>query len=123
TLDQLRRRTGQGLDRVRRSQARAGDDNSEAVAAAATRFRYDRGLLSAEELDEWLERWELTIGEWGDYLERSLLLEQDESDAPAERMEDASAAAATYVDAVCSGFLEREALEFAADAALAGVVD
>ena len=79
-----------------------------------------RRLLSAEELDAWLRRWGLTVNEWGDYLERSVLLERGlGGDDPAAI--GAEIAEAEFVDAVCSGFLEREALGFAADTALANL--
>ena len=90
------------------------------LTAAAARFRYRRRLLSAEELDAWLRRWGLTVDEWGGHLERSLLLERGlgEADPPSDGAEIAEA---EFVDAVCSGFLEREALGFAADTALANL--
>jgi hypothetical protein len=125
SLEQLRSVSRQGLACVRRSEVLEDGLDQEALSAAATSFRYERGLLSAEELDAWLERWGLTVGEWSAYLERSLLLErwEDELDAieADASLNDAALARAEFVDAVCSGFLEEEAQRFAADAALAGV--
>jgi hypothetical protein len=120
SLEQLRRRTLQGLA----CQALADGPHHDAVGSAATRFRYARRLLSAEELEAWLERWKLTIDEWGAYLERSWLLERADEPIPLEtRPEDSVIDDAEYVDAVCSGFLEYEALDFAAAAALASVAE
>ncbi len=126
SLEQLRHATRQGLEYVLRAEALQDSLDQASLTAAATSFRYERGLLSAEELEAWLERWDLTIAEWSAYLERSLLLERfaDELDATGAEssLEDAELERAEYVDAVCSGFLEQEANRFAADAALAGAV-
>jgi hypothetical protein len=83
----------------------------EAVSAAATRFRRERGLLSAEELAAWLAGWELTVDEWGAYLERSVV--------GGVGSEEESLDEAEFVDLVCSGFLEEQARRLAADVALA----
>ena len=127
SLEQLRSMSRQGLACVRRSEVLEDGLDQETLSAAATSFRYEHGLLSAEELDAWLERWGLTVGEWGEYLERSLLLERwaDELDAIEAdfSLEDAALEQAEFVDAVCSGFLEQEANRFAADAALAGLAE
>lgn len=70
---------------------------------AETRFRYDRGLVAAEEMEAWLARWGLSVGEWRDYL-RGALAADDR---------------AAWVAAICSGALERAAEELAAKAAVA----
>ena len=74
---------------------------------AETRFRYDRNLVAADEMEAWLERWGLTVGEWRDYLRGTL--------ANDER--------GNWVAAVCSGTLERTAQDLAARAAAADAVD
>jgi hypothetical protein len=113
TLDELRRRARDGAARV----ALSGAPDSAEVSEAATRFRYARRLLSAEELEEWLARWQLTVAEWGDHLARELLLEEGDS-ADVDQADGAELGEIEYVDAVCSGFLEQEALELAAHLAL-----
>ena len=70
---------------------------------AEARFRYERSLVAAEEMEAWLDRWELSIGEWRDYLRGAL---------PAGDR-------AAWVSAVCSGALEQAAQELAAKAAAA----
>jgi hypothetical protein len=70
---------------------------------AEARFRYERSLVAAEEMEAWLDRWELTVGEWRDYLRGTL--------ARDER--------AAWITAVCSGTLERAAHELAAKAVAA----
>jgi hypothetical protein len=68
---------------------------------AETRFRYDRNLVAAEEMEAWLERWDLTVSEWRDYL-RGTIAEGDRG---------------KWIAAVCSGALERAAQDLAARAA------
>lgn len=90
----------------------------EAVRAAAAQFRHGRGLLSAEELEAWLARWRIELGEWTEHVRRGLLLERRGAELePAA--EDAEVARAVAVDAACSGFLEREARQLASAAVLA----
>ena len=110
---------------VRRSEALGEDLDQAGLPESAARFRYQRGLLAADEFEAWLGRWGVTVGEWGAYLKRSLLLERwaDELDSIEARfrLEDGAVDESEFVDAVCSGFLEREAHCFAADAALAAL--
>jgi hypothetical protein len=118
-LEGLRRRVYLGLTLAARREPGSLVDES-AVNAAATEFRYDRGLLAAEELTAWLERWSLTVREWGEHLERALLLEgADDPAVDGDEISTEIVVEAEYVDAVCSGFLEAEADGFAADVALA----
>ena len=121
TLGSLRERSRRGLASLRRAEHLDARPAPDAVSAAAASFRYGRGLLSAEQLSSWLSRWELTVAEWGEYLERTLLLDEsaEAADDTAPGPADDAAAEAEYVDGVCSGFLEREALAFASDLALA----
>jgi hypothetical protein len=70
---------------------------------AAARFRYDRNLVAAEEMEAWLDRWKLTVAQWRAYLRGTL---PDDDQAP-------------WVIAVCSGTLEREARQLADRAAAA----
>ena len=113
-----------GVACVRRAEALGGEPDDATVQSAAARFRYGRGLLSAEELELWLERWGLTVEEWGGYLVRSLLLERWAEKLAAIEAEFGGdgrvVEEAEFVDGVCSGLLEREAHALAADAALAG---
>jgi hypothetical protein len=119
TLAALNERSRRGSVSLRRADELGSRPASEAVSAAAASFRYGRGLLSAEQLSGWLARWELTVTEWGEYLERTLLLDDDDTDGAEAAVDVDAVAEAEYVDAVCSGFLEREALAFASDMALA----
>ena len=120
TLGSLTERSRRGSASLRRAEELGARPSTEAVSAAAAGFRYGRGLLSAEQLSSWLSRWELSVADWGEYLERTLLLDDEPAAGEAETSSDEVATAeAEYVDAICSGFLEREALAFASDMALA----
>lgn len=86
--------------------------------AAARAFRYARGLLSAEELEDWLARWALSAKDWVDWLDRSLRLDHSGSAPPARPPgggeEPASSLAgldpmSLWVEGVCSGRLEASA--------------
>jgi hypothetical protein len=119
TLSSFSERSRRGSLSLRRADEHGNRASSEAVSAAAASFRYGRGLLSAEQLSGWLSRWELSVTEWGEYLERTLLLDDGNTEGAETAVDGEAAAEAEYVDAVCSGFLEREALAFASDMALA----
>jgi len=117
SLEELRRRSRIGLLLGARPELKSRLEPAE-LSAAATDFRRRRRLLSAEELDAWLARWDLTVHEWGEHLERTLLLnssrEETEGEVSEEALEEAE-----YVDAVCSGLLEDEADGLATELALA----
>ena len=87
------------LDWTAFPQPRGEGDADEAEA----RFRYERGLVAAEEMEGWLARWQISVGEWRDYLRGSV--DQGER--------------GRWVTAVCSGALDRAAEDFAARAAAA----
>jgi hypothetical protein len=123
TLGPMRRTAHEGAALLRQAAENGQRPSQEALSAAAAAFRYERGLLSAEELSAWFTRWNLTVSEWGEHLERMLLLERARSEGaltdPGALPDEATLAEAEYVDGVCSGFLEQEARAFAADMALA----
>jgi hypothetical protein len=118
-LDELSAVTARGLVLARRAAERGDLLDAPARSAAANAFRYERRLLSAEELAAWLERWELTVTEWGEHLERRLLLDGGCEPGEVSPLSGDAVAEAEYVEAVCTGFLERAATGFAADVALA----
>ena len=43
------------------------------VESAAREFRYERDLISGEEMEAWLEQWALTLETWTDCLQRAVL--------------------------------------------------
>jgi hypothetical protein len=90
-------------DALRQTGERPTELTDAEVEEAGARFRYERSLVAAEEMEAWLERWDLSVREWRDYLRGRL----DGSDR------------AAWIAAVCSGSLERGAKELAARAAVA----
>jgi hypothetical protein len=58
------------------AQAGGNAPDPEEVAAAVTEFRYDHNLISADETEEWLRRWGLTIEDLMTYVECALLRER-----------------------------------------------
>ena len=87
------------------------------VWAAATEFRYQRRLTSAEEMETWLAGWHLTKDEWLGYIRRSLLRQRQAHDlvTVVERypVADEDVAEAAWATAACSGKLETFARDLA----------
>ncbi len=106
--------------RHRLARAEVDAPSHEAVREAGLRFRRERGLLSAEELEAWLAHWQLSIADWTEYLRRTVPSgnRAGEHDGTAA---DAELDKAVAVDAICSGFLEQEAKRLACDASLAEI--
>ena len=92
------------------------------VDAAGEEFRYERELVTAEEMEAWLERCGLTIEEWMDYIERAVLRRRF-AECPDEVDEDAvegdEIRACVLAEAICDGELARFADTLAARAAVA----
>ena len=83
---------------ARTQAARPEDLPSHArLVRASEQFRRAHGLLSVDDLDEWLGRWGISEGEWSAWLLRGMLPARDASPVavPAERD--------LYVAAACSG--------------------
>jgi hypothetical protein len=120
--ERLERRVRQDLA-CRTAMRTAGQTlDADKVKAAAEQFRYDHDLLTAEETDQWLERWGLSVEAWMDYIQRVVLRDRSGYDgdplleryAPStEEVERAMAA-----EAVCSGELTRLARRLAGRAAV-----
>lgn len=91
------------------------------IQSAAADFRYERELIAAEEAEAWFSRWGISAHEWMEYIRRSVLRARLESRLPeilaAHPVADADVAAASGVEAICSGLLTRLAPRFAARAA------
>ncbi len=96
-------------DGVRRGLALAAEDGDAVAApdvrAAATSFRYARGLVSAAEFTAWLREREMTLPELSAALVRELLLQRAEED-DGERADDDALAAVLRVEALCRGVLD-----------------
>ena len=93
------------------------------VEDAANAFRYARDLVTAEETEAWLDRWDLDPESWMTWI-ASDLLRQRGVDGPdtLEPLPEASESA-VHAEAVCSGALERFAVRLAEAAAVAARLD
>lgn len=123
------RRLAEGLACAARASAEDAPLPPEAIDEAATAFRYDRDLISAADITEWLDRIGISADEWTDYLSRDLLRRRwdDELDDTLDRFAPSSREllAAAPVDGRCSGAFDafeealagRAAVVFEADAA------
>ena len=104
-----------------------GELPEEAIEEAAREFRYQRDLVSAQEIEAWLEARDLSVREWMDHIGRGVL-----RDLAAPRIaavlklyppSPQALQSALAVDLVCSGLgssLANELAEQAAAAAAAG---
>ncbi len=120
-------RTRQGLACLRHLEENDEEEPEDAIAAAAADFRYQRDLISGDDAQEWLSRRGVTIGEWMDYIRRTVLRELWESRlaglvkrfaASGDELDEA-----LRVDAICSDEaiqLARELAERVAAATAAG---
>jgi hypothetical protein len=99
-------------DSLRKAAARPATAGDRELADAEARFRYDRNLVAAEEMETWLASWGVTVREWRDHLRRELAADA----TPSTTVDDERA---VWAEAVCSGALEQAARELAAAAAAA----
>jgi hypothetical protein len=99
------------------------DVGDEELQAAASEFRYERDLISGEEMEVWLARWTLDADDWMEYLRRGLLRERWATElvttAAGYSPEPEDIEEALPAEAVCSGFLTRIARKLAGRAAAA----
>lgn len=118
----VRQRVRQGLACLER--ARRDEDclEEEEVEAAANAFRYQRDLETAEQTEEWLDSWGLSIESWMDYIRSSLLRTKWEHELPAlvsaHPSDDEAIDSMAETEALCSGDVERLAHDLAGRAAV-----
>lgn len=95
-----------------------------ALDTAAREFRYDRDLITAQSMEEWLARWELTVSDWSGFISREVHRGRCAGDleelAARYPLPDDEAAQLALVDAICTGDLERWARALAAHVATHG---
>lgn len=106
------------IERRARHALDLGVTAAEGVERAQDQFRYDRGLLAADDLEDWLDRWAISIDDWLNQVSASVARSvgvSSTSGAPASAEELDQAA---WTEAVCSGELERLAERLAASCAL-----
>jgi hypothetical protein len=87
-----------------------GPDDGD-IADAARRFRYERDLLAADELEDWLERHGVTEAEWDDFLRREAARERLPAITGAAQSEVTEAE--IWCQGICSGRLEQLGSELA----------
>jgi hypothetical protein len=115
------RRLSEGLACAARADLEDASPSQDALDAAATAFRYDRDLISAADVNVWLERTGLRTEDWIGYLNRDLLREQWSGDlenildrfAPSARQ----LVAAAVAEGTCSGIFDTFEQTFAGRAA------
>lgn len=94
---------------------------SGALDAAGREFRYDRDLITAQSMEEWLGRWGLSVADWSGHLSREL--HRARSVASIEHVlarhpiPDQDVTELALIDAICSGALMRWARSLAAHVA------
>lgn len=125
TWDEVVRRARVGLELV--AKAADGDEptsSDEEIEELSNEFRYDRDLVSADEMEAWLSRWGLDVGTWYAWLQADLLRRKREGEGEAVEPEGSALSpeeieAAVHAEAVCSRALTRLAYDLAAKAAVA----
>ena len=117
----VEKRTRQGAASVRHADASGSPLSSGALETAARDFRYAHDLVTAESMEEWLQRHELSVQDWTAYLRRDrqralwssdfddLLVRYPISDEEAVRL--------TLVEVMCSSELDAWARSLAGRAA------
>ncbi|HKI85527.1 MAG TPA: hypothetical protein VKA53_02160, partial [Thermoanaerobaculia bacterium] len=84
---------------------------------AAKDFRYERDLVTADEMKEWLAKWSLSNEDWTAYIQGSLLRISRRQSLPSLldgfAPEKQQLERAVWAEAVCSGDLERLARRLA----------
>ncbi|MDQ6888368.1 MAG: hypothetical protein M3068_13935 [Gemmatimonadota bacterium] len=113
----LEREIREGLAVERWADDQEQGPSAEAVAAAAAAFRYERQLVTAREMREWLQALSLSLTEWSGYIRRALLRRDHAARLlnltgtyPAT---DPEVAAQLLPEGVCSGSLQRTARKLA----------
>lgn len=93
------------------------------VREAATQFRYAHNLISAEDTQAWLNRWEMTVNDWMNCLRGQLLIQrwmiQLDQIVDAHPISDEDIATVIKDYAICAGQLIEWAQKLAGHAAMA----
>lgn len=118
--DALAGRVAAAIARLEAAESQSRAPAPDELEAAAEEFRYAHDLLTAEELEDWLQRWTLTLEDWENYLRRTLAEASPTGNAarpgaPAPSLADP----VLWGEAVCSGVLAEWAERLAARAAIA----
>jgi hypothetical protein len=117
----LQENVRKGLACLKKNEFEDGLDQAEADQAAAD-FRYSKDLISAEDMEAWLEQRHITTEEWIEYIERQLLLKKYLDQIVEILIEfpikDDDVQNLIFVDGVCSGFFGKITKRLAGRAAV-----
>jgi hypothetical protein len=104
---------------------RIDDDDSldpEEIDQAASDFRYSKDLISAEDMEAWLENRRMSTEEWIEYIERQLLLnkyqDQIEEIVIEFPVNDEDVKGLIFVEGICSGLFRKISKRLAGYAAV-----
>ncbi|HEX9663227.1 MAG TPA: hypothetical protein VGB27_13140 [Candidatus Binatia bacterium] len=116
----LEKELREGIACLKRLDEAAEEFDPEELESAANDFRYERDLLTAEEAEAWLNRWNLSADSWMEYLQR-FMLRRKWADQLVEivaryRVTKKEIHSSLYAEAICSGHLARFARALAARA-------
>ncbi len=116
----LEKELRQGIACLKRLDEAEEEFDPEALESAASDFRYERDLLTAEETEAWLNRWHLSADSWMEYLQR-FILRRKWADQLVEivaryRVTKKEIHNSLHAEAICSGHLARFARALAARA-------
>lgn len=103
-MDQLERRLSAKLTVLEQH----GDPDEVAVDEVAEGWRYERDLLAADDLEDWLRGRSLGFDEWTAYLQREVWAasEGEAMMTSSRRIARSDVAQALFAEAVCSGTLD-----------------
>ena len=106
----LEKRTRQGAACARHAEAVGSASSAAALESAGREFRYAHDLVTAQSMEEWLQRHELSVQDWTAYLRRALERARWSAhlDELAARypLHDEEALRLTLVEAACSFALD-----------------
>lgn len=121
------RRLAEGLACATRADREGIAPAEHAVDEVATAFRYERDLISASDMNAWLDRTGLSTADWIAYVTRDVLrrMWSDDMDAVLDRFAPSprQLEAAAVAEGICSGFFDAFAESFGGRASLAFEAD
>ena len=118
----IERRARAGWASVAHAGEKGNPFPADEVEAAGREFRYDRDLLTALSMEEWLDRWDISVREWTAFLHRDLHLSRSAAISddivarhplPADEISRIS-----LIEAICTGALDQWKRKLASRAAL-----
>lgn len=116
----LEKELREGIACLKRLDEAEEEFDPEALESAANDFRYERDLLTAEEAEAWLNRWNLSADSWMEYLRRFILrrkwADQLVQIVARYRVTKKEIHSSLHAEAICSGHLARFARALAARA-------